>query len=199
MRALIVAAVGAALCGCGSGQPLTGPAPASFSTETLGLCPLACLGGASTQVTSTQRVTAGHESFLIAAETHHLKVADLTWFRRDGEVPTIRAPIIGEPVTIYGNSDVFGAAQASGWVVTDRGFIERSGHKDWGIIVAADVGHGFSGGGVYGKDGALLGVLTDSMRVTTGQYAGSAAFAYRADEIKEEINMEGLSKNQGMR
>jgi hypothetical protein len=98
--------------------------------------------------------------------------------------PVVRAAKDGEAVVLYGNWYGPGARVAKGHVIAAKGYIERGDHRDWGVIVDADAESGFSGGGIYGADGALLGVATDTMKLTDGR---AAVFGYWATEIKGEM------------
>lgn len=184
MKHLAAIAISLSLAACVGGEQLTGPAPSSFMTETIGVCPLACLYASATQITSSKAVTARHASLVAALNTHALQQADISWFANAGIAPTVRNPRDGEPVVLYGNWYGPGARVAKGHVIAAKGYIERGDHRDYGVIVDADAESGFSGGGIYGADGALLGVATDTMKLTDGR---AAVFGYWASEIKGEI------------
>lgn len=106
----------------------------------------------------------------------------------------------GERVTLYGNSEGLGIRTSQG-IVIQAGFAmcrdrpaDPSDHHpqvalcaahgmgavDYGMLVDADAGPGFSGGGIYGDDGALLGIVTDRV-------SGGGIFAYWASDAKAEV------------
>ncbi len=191
---------------CASGVPLQGQAPPSFEAHTLGTQAgcwlLACVAASSTQITSDRAVTAAHARYAVSWSAHDLQQADLAWFPSSGSAPLVRDPQDGETVTLYGNSLGFGARQATGHVLLAHVGICRSRIPDpsdkhgaalwcskqglgvdYGMAIDADGGSGFSGGGVYGADGDLLGVVTDTMDIG----GRPAMFAYWASEIHKEI------------
>lgn len=194
------------LQGCGYGTALEGKAPPSFDTVTLGLCPLACLDASVTQITPTIAVTAGHASLIVPGSTHRLALGDLASFSRDGSAPIIRDPILGEHVTLYGNSSLppgMNKRTAQGKVTYTHFAMcrsrkpvgnnplgkwcrDRDMDSDYGLVADANAGPGFSGGGIYGDDGALVGVVTDEV--------SGGMFGYWASDIQKEVQPKSAEK-----
>lgn len=191
-RPMLLALVALALAGC-AGQP-TGDAPPFFHTRVLGIPTLLATAWSETQITGTEGVTAYHA---LRSGMHRVGVMDIGAFDSEGPAPAIiRTARLNEPVSIYGTSVWCGCAMvAHGTVLFNRGWIEHhysngQPFKDWGIVLAAHIAPGYSGGSVVAdSDGALLGVITEIMEVTEGSdYRGPAAFAYAATDIRAQLD-----------
>ena len=195
-----------ALSGCAYGTHLEGSPPPSFDTATLGVCPLLCADASMTQITPDIAVTAGHASLTVMAKTRRLALGDLASFARNGVAPVIRDPVLGEHVTLYGNSTLpapLNKRTAEGHVTVTHFAIcrdrppvgnnplgkwcrERGMDSDYGLVTDADAGPGFSGGGIYGDDGALIGVTTDEV--------SGGAFGYWASDVRKEVTPVAATK-----
>ena len=171
--------------------------PPSFHAGAIGVCPLLCEYGAYTQITADKAATAGHATFAVHWGAHPIGREDMAWFHHEGAAPVIRAPQLDEKVTCYGNSPVDAPVAENGWVLGTHAFIQRADHKDWGIVFAVSIFPGFSGGGCYGADHALLGIITDNFQITEGSaYDGPAAFGYAANDIAASLKNQNREESK---
>jgi len=205
---LVIFSAALSLSACAYGTHLEGRPPPSFDTATIGVCPLLCADASVTQITPDVAVTAGHASLTVMTKTHRLALGDLASFARNGVAPIIRDPVLGEHVTLYGNSTLpppFNKRTTQGHVkythfpiCRDRKPVgnnplgdwcrKRGQDADYGLVVDADAGPGFSGGGIYGDDGALVGITTDNVSV-------GGVFGYWASDVRKEIRPTAAQKS----
>ena len=196
-------AVTLALAGCiPGGVPLDGPAPGAFIAEHHGLCPLAGVDGAATQLTPTIAVTVRHDAWLFPLPLFVPTVwgataipgTDAAWFPQAGKAPVIRDPVMGEHVRAYGLACGGQPRIAEGHVVALNAYTYFAlTTKITGFAFAADISEGMSGGHVIGDDGAVVGMTARIYRTGSAAERGhgeTVAFAHRATDLKRVVDGE---------
>ncbi|EIM17040.1 S1C family serine protease [Pseudomonas chlororaphis] len=138
--------------------------PVSSNEELPGYFPINAVAylfqGSAVQWNQNYAVSVAHIPLLPDVVHHCSTGCDLVFLRHnaDGILPVWRSAIAGEAVETVGNSPLLITIKGTGTHKTPKARLDRKGDSTAYALNDAPVAQGMSGGPVYGKDGAVLGM-----------------------------------------
>lgn len=162
MKRLLMVLVAVLLAGCSAGSTKWDSAAMDHTKLAfVGVPTLLGVGyaGTTTPITPEYSLTNNHVATgtLRRVEKRHA-FCDLALIRQNNvgeKFPRLRPAKIGEKVTIYGYSG------RTSLPVSGTGVVRGGGYRDGCYVMVTTAGsiQGMSGGGVFGEDGALVGIF----------------------------------------
>ncbi|MGN7738582.1 trypsin-like peptidase domain-containing protein [Pseudomonas sp. 22526] len=128
--------------------------------------------GSAVQWNQDYAVTVGHIPLLPDVAYHCSSGCDMVFIRHpaEGPVPLWRDSVLGEPVTAVGFSPILMDLKGEGIAKSMRVRLSNSSDPTAYAVHDGPIVQGMSGGPVYGRDGAVLGITVGML------FGGAPAF-----------------------